>query len=745
MHRNVPILVLRAAVGLLSVVLLVSPEARAEAHTDPILGRLISGRGLSVGRPRPVTDAELRHYARFVALDLETNPPTVRVWMRLGPEGYAAVQALGIGVLGRAGNLASASVPLPRLAALARAPGVLSIQATRRLHAELDVSLPEVGADLGHDLYNARGAGAVLGIVDDGIDITHDDFRNADGSTRIKFLWNQTFNCGTPPPGFGYGCLYSETDINNVLLLGVGSVSAPDNLGHGTHVTGVAAGNGRQTGNGQPAGTYVGMAPEADIIHVKTLENLASCGQCDAGDALAFIDQKAAELGQPWVANMSFGTDHDSPHDGTDALEQVIDALTGSGIPGKVTVNSSGNDGGQAIHISGTVGLGSSNEHTFTIDPYTPNPGSFDDVHIFTLWYENADNLTVRITSPRGQFLQASTGSGFSATGTADGVILINDGTNAFGTRFFEMELDDQIPPPPRQGTWTLRVTGNNVTAGGHYDAWTWFSDLGGGPTPGWDNPDLDKLVTVPGTSFDVTTVGAYVTRTNWIDVTGTPRTFSGTLGSLAFFSSRGPSRDDRQKPEINAPGQVIVSSLAAAASASPDEIVEDGEHLVALGTSFAAPHVAGLYAQMLGLNPGLDAIQLRSLIQETARSDGFTGGVPNSGWGFGKMDAQAALDMVVKPVTNLRWTSTTHYMWDDIAPLATTYNVYRALVSQLDGTFYGNCTHSGLATPSVNESVQPPFGDGFFYLISGVKDGIEGRRGFLSNGILRNSLNLCP
>jgi len=132
-------------------------------------------------------------------------------------------------------------------------------------------------------------------------------------------------------------------------------------------------------------------------------------------------------------------------------------------------------------------------------------------------------------------------------------------------------------------------------------------------------------------------------------------------------------------------------------------------------------------------------------MIQETARSDGFTGGVPNADWGYGKVDAKAALDMVVKPVTNLHWTSTTNYMWDSIAPLATTYNVYRARISDLDGTFYGNCRASGLTTPSVNESLVPPLGDGFFFLITGVRDGIEGLRGFQSDGTPRNQLNVCP
>jgi len=216
-------------------------------------------------------------------------------------------------------------------------------------------------------------------------------------------------------------------------------------------------------------------------------------------------------------------------------------------------------------------------------------------------------------------------------------------------------------------------------------------------------------------------------------------------VGALSFFSAPGPTRDGRTKPEVTAPGQVIVSSLANAASPSASEIVEDGKHWVLLGTSFSAPHVTGLYAQMLGLNPDLDAGQLRSMVTETARADGFTGALPNDDWGAGKLDAKAALDMVVKPVTDLHWTSTTNYMWGAIPALATTYNVYRARVSELDGTFYGNCRASGLTTPSVSEALAPPSGDAFFYLITGVKDGIEGLRGFRSDGTPRNSQNVCP
>jgi hypothetical protein len=62
---------------------------------------------------------------------------------------------------------------------------------------------------------------------------------------------------------------------------------------------------------------------------------------------------------------------------------------------------------------------------------------------------------------------------------------------------------------------------------------------------------------------------------------------------------------------------------------------------------SGANPTVTGIIALMLEMNPKLDAPTVKQILQQTARADAFTGPTPNPNWGYGKIDALAALAMV--------------------------------------------------------------------------------------------------
>ena len=204
------------------------------------------------------------------------------------------------------------------------------------------------------------GQGTVVGVVDTGIDLTNADFQTNSG-TRIVDLWDQAAcptnpaasACPTQPPnsqGFDYGAECNGTAINtgtcgpywyglaasdscNTPIAGNGTISLAemDCDGHGTHVTGIAAGNGRAA----PFGTYIGVAPQADLVIVKSDYDLAHIV-----DGVAYIFKVAAARGEPASVNISLGT-NEGPHDGSDMFETMLDALTG---PGKLVSVAGGNE-----------------------------------------------------------------------------------------------------------------------------------------------------------------------------------------------------------------------------------------------------------------------------------------------------------------------------------------------------------------------------------------------------------------
>ena len=114
------------------------------------------------------------------------------------------------------------------------------------------------------------GKGVLIGIVDSGIDYENPDFRNADGTTRIAALWDQTVETGLPPAGYNVGTEFTSQQINAALQTAGHEerfrlVPSRDISGHGTAVAGIAAGNGR----GSQGGRYRGVAPEAELLIVK--------------------------------------------------------------------------------------------------------------------------------------------------------------------------------------------------------------------------------------------------------------------------------------------------------------------------------------------------------------------------------------------------------------------------------------------------------------------------------------------
>src|SRR5437867_11595769 len=95
-------LVPRTAAWLAAGLLAATPvlaEGRPPARADAFVARLAgAGQGVAIdaaGRSLPLGADQLRHYARFLALDPDANPPTLKVWMKLDPAARPAIAALG--------------------------------------------------------------------------------------------------------------------------------------------------------------------------------------------------------------------------------------------------------------------------------------------------------------------------------------------------------------------------------------------------------------------------------------------------------------------------------------------------------------------------------------------------------------------------------------------------------------------------------------------------------------------------
>jgi len=569
---------------------------------------------------------------QMIAIDRSGAEPVAGVLI----ETSASDAELGAGgaiVLGRVGEIVAARVPVSAIASLSGVAGVQRVEAARQVHAlnneaRAASNAAASGEDLGLD-----GTGVVVGVIDTGIDIFHDDFRNPDGTTRIAALLDLTTG--------GAGTAYTADDINDELRVPNTVVPQRDTFGHGTHVAGSAAGDG-SAANAQsaPAGTYAGMAPGATLVIVKAGEGGATTDAIVAG--LDFIDEQAALLDMPWVTNISLGGQIGA-HDGSRLDERAIDALVGAGQPGKAVVVAAGNDGWFDLHASGEVTEG-------TTEDLIADVPSGTGLTFIDIWYDGGDELGFGFVDPDGVAIPAAANE--FAPGTSSEIwcrdflwcvaVTHTLPDAASGSGHIEAILfnDARAATPGSTvlaGDWTFELFGEDIEDG-RFDAWT---PAGTEFLP----PHLDgsMRIAMPGTARDAITVGAYVSRENFESQTGTSGFGVGELGDLAAFSGDGPTRDGRAKPDIAAPGAAVISSRSAAATHAASTLAPGGLHYGSAGTSMATPMVTGVIALLFEADPTLDAAEVRDLLTSNAVHDATTGSTPNSNWGSGRLNVLGA------------------------------------------------------------------------------------------------------
>jgi subtilisin family serine protease len=446
--------------------------------------------------------------------------------------------------------------------------------------------------------YPERGRGITLAFHDCGSDFAHPNFRNADGTTRLVAMWDQ--RSGSAPVAsencYGYGTFHPRGAIDAALsgpdpyasLAYDPADSDPLGTGaHGTHVMDIAAGNGRAPGS------TPGPASESDLIFVHLSSSMCP-GENDLGDSARLIEAMdfclRAAIGKPLVVNMSFGSCGGS-HDGNSLVEQAIDRLLET-RPGMAIVQSVGNYFNYRTHASGRLKLTRPEILSWEI------PEDDQTTNELEIWYSSEDRLELRLVSPsRGEAYSAILGDITDVL--VDGVKVGRIYHRERDSAAFDNHLDIFLYPEAPSGQWTLELRATDL-ANGFYHAWI-ERDSGRRRSQSRFSPDCATRDCTLGTiacGRKAIAVGAYDPREE-----GRP---------IAGFSSAGPTRDNRERPDILAPGVGIVAARSAPRGMAPGS----GGVTTMSGTSMASPRVAGAVALILEAVGGLPPIdEIRALL----------------------------------------------------------------------------------------------------------------------------------
>ena len=459
------------------------------------------------------------------------------------------------------GGYAIVRILQSRVDELANIPEVIFIEKPKKLVTSLDYStVASCVNPVWSNPYNLSGEGVIVAIIDSGIDYRHPDFRNEDGSSRIIAIYDEVTGIEYTQEQLNEALRENDIQINRQI------VPITDVSGHGTHVSGIAAGNGRVMN-----GRYRGVAYNARILVVKLGED-EFFNTARLMEGIDYVIRKAQNLGLPVAVNISIGNNYGS-HSGNSLLENYINSV--SGVWKSVIVVGSGNEAAKGIHNSGI--LAKSNNITELV--IGENEISID----IQLWKNYADNFLIYIIAPDG--------TEFGPLGNSNTVTKYVYRNTMIYVYFGEpmpyssqQEIFIQLIPQTlyiNSGIWQFRLNPVKIIDG-KYDFWLPAGNYINRNT-GFTINSPESTLTIPSTAYNVISVGAYDARIN----------------AYADFSGRGYTKNILTvKPDLVAPGVDITSAAVG------------GGYVSRTGTSMAAPFVTGSAALLMewGIVRGNDA-----------------------------------------------------------------------------------------------------------------------------------------
>ncbi len=562
------------------------------------------------------------------------------------------VEAIGGIVSSQSGDILSIKWPVTKIDKLWLIQGVEVIQLAHKIRpylarARKDTRVDSVNLGLGlNSPYT--GKDVLIGVTDWGFDYSSPNFYDTLlQNTRILSAWDQFKTSGPHPAGFNYGTEYNTQ--SEFIAAGSDTANIYSYGTHGTHVAGIAGGSGAGTVNR-------GMAFESQFLMATFL--------VDEGavlDAWLWMYDKSQSEGKRLVINMSWGLYHTGALDGTSLLSQALDNYTNQGV---VFVTSAGNNGDENFHIKHNFASDTMRTRLLFYTGSVPNLWG-QSVHAWGEPNESFDCKLKVLSNANTVLAETDWYSTSTLMNYIDSFIVVGS-----DSVYYNLSADASYPTNNRPqmrlrvkrplNIYRVVIESTSATGIVHYwnvteltsDVGNWgmpFASLGANYSVG----DAQYSIGAPACTETVISVAAHASEYN---------SLSGALlgGTLANFSSIGPLITEKIKPDISAPGVAVTSSISSYTDNSFNQLtsVSFGGRTYPFakfsGTSMSGPAVAGIAALILEANPNLSAIQVKQIIQQTAREDNHTGDIGMLGdveWGYGKVNAFRAVKRAINTV----------------------------------------------------------------------------------------------